>query len=323
MEETKVTGNRVNLKYKDRLFKLIFQRKEDMLQLYNAVNGTDYQNPDEIEFNTLDDAIYMGMKNDVSYLMQDVMNLYEHQSTFSPNLPLRGLLYFSDLYRKIIEGNHDIYSSKRIPLEYPQFLVFYNGTQQEPEQQIMFLSDAYPERYDKKKAALECKAVVLNINLGYNKNIMNRCRKLKEYAIFIACIRKYQNEEKDIRTAIDFAVEECIAGNILADILRDQRQEVTDMLLTEYNEQAHLQSEREIAIEEGKQIGEEIGRKEGEKIGKQIGRKEGEKVGANQLGKLISALLSEGRTEDAARAAVDEKFREQMYQEYGIGKPKK
>ena len=128
---------------------------------------------------------------------------------------------------------------------------------------------------------------------------MNRCRKLKEYAIFIACIRKYQNEEKDIRTAIDFAVEECIAGNILADILRDQRQEVTDMLLTEYNEQAHLQSEREIAIEEGKQIG------------------------AKQLGKLISALLSEGRTEDAARAAVDEKFREQMYQEYGIGKPKK
>lgn len=128
---------------------------------------------------------------------------------------------------------------------------------------------------------------------------MNRCRKLKEYATFIACIRKYQNEEKDIRTAIDFAVEECIAGNILADILRDQRQEVTDMLLTEYNEQAHLQSEREIAIEEGKQIG------------------------AKQLGKLISALLSEGRTEDAARAAVDEKFREQMYQEYGIGKPKK
>ena len=78
-------------------------------------------------------------------------------------------------------------------------------------------------------------------------------------------------------------------------------------MLFEYNEQTHLQSEREIAIEEGKQIG----------------RKEGEKVGANQLGKLISALLSEGRTEDAARAAVDEKFREQMYQEYGIGKPKK
>ena len=147
---------------------------------------------------------------------------------------------------------------------------------------------------------------------------MNRCRKLKEYATFIACIRKYQNEEKDIRTAIDLAVEECIAGNILADILRDQRQEVTDMLLTEYNEQAHLQSEREIAIEEGKQIGEEIGRKEGEKIGKQIGRKEGEKVGANQLGKLISALLSEGRTEDAARAATDEAFRGQMYEKYGI-----
>ena len=89
----------VNRQYKDRLFKLIFRDKKDLLQLYNAVNNTEYDNPEDIEVNTLEDVIYMGMKNDVSFLLTDILNLYEHQSTFNPNLPLRGLLYFARLFQ--------------------------------------------------------------------------------------------------------------------------------------------------------------------------------------------------------------------------------
>lgn len=88
----------VNREYKDRLFKLVFREKKDLLELYNAINDTEYDNLDDIEINTLEDVVYMGMKNDISFLVTDVLNLYEHQSTFSPNLPLRGLLYFADLY---------------------------------------------------------------------------------------------------------------------------------------------------------------------------------------------------------------------------------
>ena len=91
----------INRQYKDRLFKLVFKEKEDLLKLYNAINGTDYNNPDDIEVNTLDDVVYMGMKNDISFLITDILNLYEHQSTFNPNLPLRGLFYFTRLYQKI------------------------------------------------------------------------------------------------------------------------------------------------------------------------------------------------------------------------------
>ena len=121
--------NNANREYKDRLFKRIFREKEDLLQLYNAVNGTNYDNPEDIEVNTLEDTVYMRMKNDVSFLMQSVLSLYEHQSTFSPNLPLRGVFYFADLYRKMMTepGNYE---------EMPEtggIFHFYRQNPREPE----------------------------------------------------------------------------------------------------------------------------------------------------------------------------------------------
>ena len=147
----------VNRNYKDRLFKLVFEKKEDLLQLYNAINDTDYDNPDDIEVNTLEDVVYMGMKNDISFLITDVLNLYEHQSTFSPNMPLRGLLYFARLYQKIVGNEKKIYSGRLIELPYPQFVVFYNGTAQEPKRMELKLSDAFPKWCNKENAALECR----------------------------------------------------------------------------------------------------------------------------------------------------------------------
>ncbi|MCI8745248.1 MAG: hypothetical protein HFI25_06185, partial [Lachnospiraceae bacterium] len=91
---------KVNRKYKDVLFRFIFRDKKDLLSLYNAINGTDYKNPEELEINTLENVIYMKMKNDLSFLVGASMNLYEHQSTWNPNMPLRGLFYFAELYER-------------------------------------------------------------------------------------------------------------------------------------------------------------------------------------------------------------------------------
>lgn len=245
----------VNRQYKDRLFKFVFKEKEDLLQLYNALNGTDYNNPDDVEVNTLEDVVYMGMKNDISFLLTDVLNLYEHQSTFSPNLPLRGLFYFARLYQKIIGNEKKIYSGKLIELPYPQFVVFYNGTMKEPERQVLELQDAFPKWANKENATLNCKAVVLNINLGYNKEVMEKCKKLKEYAQYIARVRKYLEIKYDIEAAIDKATDECIAEGILEQILRDNRGEVRSMILTQYDEQAHIEYEKELSFEEGKEEG--------------------------------------------------------------------
>ena len=298
--------NNVNREYKDRLFKRIFREKEDLLQLYNAVNGTDYDNPEDIEINTIEDVVYMRMKNDVSFLMQSVLNLYEHQSTYSPNLPLRGVLYFADLFRKILAGpEKDLYSSKRIMLPFPQFIVFYNGTREEPERQVLHLYDSFPreilEALGRDGAALHCHAVVLNINYGNNREIMKRCRKLEEYSIFIEKIRNNTNRKMPIREAIDRAVDECIKEGILEKILRENREEVCSMLLTEYDEQAHIESEKRIAREEGKIEGITKGREEGE----------------NLLASLVECLERDGRLQDL-KLLTDKKSREQLYREYNL-----
>ena len=292
----------VNNKYKDRLFKFIFKEKADLLQLYNAVNGTDYNNPDDIEVNTLEDVIYMGMKNDISFLLTDVLNLYEHQSTFSPNLPLRGLFYFSRLYQKIIGNEKKIYGSKLIELPYPQFIVFYNGTTEEPERQILELSDAFPSWSQKENAALNCKAVVLNINLSYNKKVMEKCKKLREYAQYIARVRAFLDAGFGIESAIDKATDECIAEGILEQILRDNRGEVRSMLLTQYDEQAHIEYEKELSFEEGRDAG----------------LKEGEKKERIRFAKLCQILKNEGRDADIEKATLDIEYCENLYKEFSL-----
>lgn len=284
----------VNRQYKDRLFKLVFKDKKDLLQLYNAINDTDYDNSDDIEVNTLEDVVYMGMKNDISFLITDILNLYEHQSTFSPNLPLRGLLYFARLYQKLVGNEKKIYSGKRLELPYPQFVVFYNGTKDEPERQVLKLSDAFPKWVNKGNPALECKAVVLNVNLGYNKEVMEKCKKLKEYAQYIARVRTFLRAGFDIETAIDKATDECIVEGILEQILRDNRGEVRSMLLTQYDEQAHIEYEKEISHEEGVAEGEA------------------------RLTRLLQVLMEAGRMEDANKVVYDKDYRQKMYLEFNI-----
>ena len=135
---------KVKRNFKDSLFRLVFHGKEELLSLYNAVNGSSYTNADDLEINTLEDVVYMGMKNDVSFLFAHYLNLYEAQSTSNPNMPLRGTIYFGDLLKGWIESNHlDMYSEKQIMIPKPKFLVFYNGLKKEPERRILRLSDSF------------------------------------------------------------------------------------------------------------------------------------------------------------------------------------
>ena len=145
-----------NRQYKDRLWRMIFNNKKDLLQLYNAINHTDYQNPDDLEVNTLEDVFYLSMKNDVSFLVGGTMNLYEHQSTFNPNMPLRGVFYFSRLYEGYVADNNlMIYHEKRVRLPKPKYIVFYNGTKNQPDSMELKLSDCF-ENTDNEAPCLEC-----------------------------------------------------------------------------------------------------------------------------------------------------------------------
>ena len=79
---------KANVKYKDTIFRMLFSEPEHLLSLYNAVTGKDYRDPDALNVVTLENAVYMGMKNDLAFVLEMGMYLYEHQSTYNPNIPM-------------------------------------------------------------------------------------------------------------------------------------------------------------------------------------------------------------------------------------------
>jgi len=243
--------------YKDRLFKFIFgnpDNKQWTLSLYNAMNGTDYTDPEGIRFNTIGDAVYMGMKNDVSFIICFEMNLWEHQSKFNPNMPMRFFLYAGRLYEKYITtSNYYQYSSSLQPVPRPVCVCFYNGTEEQPEKQVLKLSDAYQGEGD-----IEVRVTMLNINYGKNQQLMDACRPLKEYAWLVDTVRRYQQKKMDLDAAVDAAISEMPDEFVIKPFLVANRSEVKAMFLTEYDEKKVLEMERE----EGRLEGREEGRKE-------------------------------------------------------------
>lgn len=245
-----------NRKYKDTLFRMVFKEKQHLLDLYNAVNGTDYDDPEALEINTLDNVLYISMKNDVSFIIDGKMNLYEHQSTKNENMPLRGFLYFAKLLEEYISENDlDIFSGKLQKIPTPKYIIFYNGEQTEPDERILRLSDAFI----KEGGCIECEAKLLNINYGRSREIMERCKRLEEYAFFVATVRKHKKANHNLKKAIFLAIDECIEKGILLDILMKQRNEVMAVVLETFNKELYEKNLKSDAYEEGRKEGENFG----------------------------------------------------------------
>ena len=249
-------------KHKDRLFRFIFNQKSELLSLYNAVNDSDYTNENDLTIYTIENFIYMGMKNDLSFLIDCHLNIYEHQSTYNPNMPLRGFLYMASALKKYIAAkNLDIYASSSVTIPVPQFYVFYNGTRNVPDEQLLKLTDSMPE--DKRgKSCAQFTATMININAEHSPKLMERCPKLMErcpklyeYAVFISRIRENTANDMLLSDAIEKAVTDCIHDNILADILRSHKSEVTEMILDEYDEKFHIACEKKLSYEQGLEKG--------------------------------------------------------------------
>ena len=262
----------INRTYKDRLFKIIFEDKKELLSLYNALTGKNYQNPDELEINTIDDVIYMHLKNDMSFILDDWQNLFEQQSTFNPNQPLRGFFYFADLYKVKYFGKK-IYSTRLLKIPTPQYIVFYNGTANMPDKKELRLSDAFQQPTE--QPDIEVVAHMLNINYGHNKELMERCQKLKEYAQFIDIIRHYlrENEHWTNEQAISKAIDDCIQNNILRDILQKERLRVMASILSEFDEVGYKEMIRQEAYEDAYEEAYKEAYEEGVEYGVEYGVK--------------------------------------------------
>lgn len=225
--------HRVNRKYKDSLFRKIFSDRKDLLDLYNALNGTQYTDEEELTVTTLEDVIYISIKNDVSFLLGGTMNLYEHQSSYNPNMPIRGLMYLARLYQNYIDDCEiNVFSPVLKHLPSPKFIVFYNGSRDEPDQKLLRLTDAFAEEGAPEESCLECCATMLNINYGHNYELMEKCRRLEEYSVFVAEVRKALEEGGDQRQAVDDAIDICIEKGVLRDILIKERAAIMNMVLS-------------------------------------------------------------------------------------------
>ena len=241
----------VNRTFKSTLFIMLFEDKKNLLELYNAITGKHYADPELLEINTLENAIYMSMKNDVSFLIDGRLSLYEHQSTKNPNLPLRFLLYISHLYSRLTV-KENLYGETIVQIPAPEFLIFYNGKEKMPERQILKLSDMYSVQEGQPK--LELEATLLNISGSNNQKLKEACRTLGEYAIYTDKIRNY-TETMELSEAVDRAMDECIREDVLREFLMKHRAEARAMSIFEYDQERHMQQEREAGIEKGRRIG--------------------------------------------------------------------
>ena len=244
---------------KDTVFRMLFREKKELLELYNALNDSAYNSPEDLTICTLENAIYMNFKNDISFLLDSEMNLYEHQGSYNPNMPLRDLVYIAKQLEKYTR-DETIYSSTLVKIPVPRFVVFYNGTDGQPERQILRLSDAFEK--ETSEPELELKVLMLNIIFGHNKELMEKCRTLREYSQYVDRVRKYAKRMR-IEEAVERAVTECTREGILADFLSSQRAEVIAVSIFEYNEEEEMRKIRASEYKNGKEDGIAQGIKQG------------------------------------------------------------
>ncbi|MCC2149756.1 hypothetical protein LKD42_10905 [Lachnospiraceae bacterium CLA-AA-H246] len=237
----------VNRNYKDTVFRMLFSDWKNLLSLYNAISGAHYDNPEMLEIVTLENAIYMGMKNDLAFIIDTDLFLYEHQSTYNPNMPLRDLFYISSEYQKLVDKK-SLYSSILQKIPAPQFIVFYNGTEKRKDSWVNHLSEAFENLPGNPK--LELEVLTININEGHNEELMEHCQTLKEYAKYVNCVRKYARE-LELNEAVKLAVDECIRNNILSEFLRANKSEVISMSIFEYDKEEEERKLRKAEYEAG------------------------------------------------------------------------
>ena len=290
-EVIQVQKQPTNRNHKDQLFRLAFQEKKYQLELYNALNGTNYTDPGALEVTTLEDVIFLGMKNDLSFIVGMSMNLYEHQSSKNLNMPLRGLIYFAQLYQQyVVKNGYSLYAESQIPLPFPSYVVFYNGKKDMPDEEELLLSDAFPSEMQEQLPALECRVRLLNINAGHNKELLEKCQRLREYMEFISAIRENLLQGMNIQQAAEQAMKWGIENGILTDLLSRCRTEVIMMLLEEYDAEQVLKYRE----------------------------KETEDRTFARYGKLVKILLGQKKYDDLEKVAEDHDYRRKLFDRYGI-----
>ena len=262
-----------NREYKSDVISMMLQIPEYALDVYNAMNDSAYTDPDMIQIMRLENGISLSVRNDASFFISNYLNLYEHQSTYSPNAPLRFLIYLTNLLKTTIR-KRDLYSRKRVQIATPHFAVFYNGTEKRPEKEVLKLSDAFINQTDTPE--IELTVTVYNINPNNNTQLLEKSEVLRGYMIFVNHVRENLEHQKkiaqnapeyeeELEVAINEAIDYCVKHHIMEEFFRENRNEVTKSMVLDYTWERREELIRAEEYEDGKREGLEIGRAEGER----------------------------------------------------------
>lgn len=290
-----------NREVKSDVFSMLMEDKEYALQVYNAVNDSDYDDPELVMMKTLEKGISLSIRNDAAFILDMNMNIYEHQSTYNPNMPLRSLIYVVEIVKPFVK-EENLFGRKKILIPTPKFVVFYNGREDRPSVETLKLSDSFVKPTDTPELELIC--TIYNINPGKNDTMLAGCKVLLEYTQFIEKVREFEkaNLDNPIMEAINWSIDK----GILKDFLSNRREEVLKAMTIDMTFERREELIRRDSLAEG--ISQ----------GRSEGILQGISQGETSLSILIQKLLDLGRIEDVNAATSDSIKREELYREFGI-----
>jgi len=285
--------------YKNNVFCLLYEDRKNLLSLYNAVNQTNYRDENDLTIVTLDMAFCVKMKNDAACVIDGRLSLYEQQSTVNPNMPLRHLYYVAEELKTLIPLT-ELYRRKPVKIPLPKFVTFYNGEADQPAITELRLSDLYEQKAENPELELVVRQI--NINEGYNEDILRQCESLTGYMCFVNKVRGKKAAGMVTRDAVTEAVDECIQEDVLADFFREHKSEVIDMGIYEFDEEAYERIRREECEKEGLEKGLKEGLEKGLKEGLEKGLKDGLEKG---LKDGLEKGLAQGKAESILELLED------------------
>ena len=259
--------DKVAVKYKDNVFCMLYRDKKNLLELYNALNDSNYTNVDDLEVTTLKDGSYMKYKNDASFVLNMSLYMFEQQSSKNENMPLRFLHYLSDVYREMF-GNELLHRKTMMKIPVPYFVTFYN-CKEKWDRDKLTLAEMFEKHVDNPQIDLQVKVIDIN----GDAEILNKCKSLRDYMTFVEKVRKKTDNEKiNVREAVIQAIDECIEENILVDFFKEHREEIVEVSIYDYEEE----KVRKTLADEAREEGLAEGIKEGIEKGIEKGIEEGE-----------------------------------------------
>ena len=243
-------GKGGNREFKSDVFSMLLEDRKNALDVYNALNHSNYTDADAVEIVTTDHGISLSIRNDASFLIDRHINYYEHQASFNPNMPLRCLIYYvNDIQNDVKYTKRDLYGHSRIALPTPHFVVFYNGTEDRPEKEVMKLSDSFCHKTDAPNMEVVCTAY--NINPGFNSELKESSGVLYGYSFFVDSVSSHL-ADKALADAIKTAVDECINEDILKDFFITRRDEVEKVTKLDFTFETREKMIRRDAKAEGR-----------------------------------------------------------------------